>query len=187
MSETKKSKKSHNKTKKVKNISEKRMMRKTTALVKKEFHDENTVCSIGLKPFEENFEKLIKKDNKKMSTRTNEQMNKELVKELMTTFSPSSIKPENDFYNYINYQWLKNTAKEKQAAFITQVDDFRLVQARVFDNLDKIIQDYYKTHDNELSKNLKNFYTSLVKMNSKEDTRKRNDCSYSTICLGVES
>lgn len=169
---TKRKKSSSNKTKKVKDTSEKNIMRKTSALVKKEFNAENTVCSIGLKPFEENFEKLLKKDNVKMSTKTNKQMNKELVKELTATFSPSSIKPQNDFYNYINYQWLKNTAKEKQAAFITQVDDFRLVQARVFDNLDKIIQNYYKTHDNELSKNIKNFYTSLIKMNSKEETRK---------------
>lgn len=172
MSETKRNKKTNSKTRKVKDISERNIIKKTNAMVKKEMNAENTICTIGLKPFEEKFEKLLEKDNVKMNIKTNKEMNKVLVKELTTTFSPSSIKPENDFYSYINYQWLKNTEKEKQKSYLTQVDDFRLVQTKVFENLDKIIQDYYKTHDNEVAKNLKNFYNSLIKMNKKEDTRK---------------
>ena len=170
MPETKRNKKLNNKTRrvKVKDTVEKKMMAQTNALVKKKF---NKDCPIGLKSFEEQFSKTMI-NKKKGSIKTNEDLNKQLVKELMTTFSPSNIKPNSDFYSYINYLWLKNAGKERQAAFITQVDDFRLVQAKVFDNLDKIIQNYYKTHNNELAKNLKNFYQSLVKMNSKSDTRR---------------
>ena len=76
------------------------------------------ICPIGLKPFEEEFSKLTIKSNYK-----NKQ---EFVKELLSKFAPHSIKPENDFYDYINYQWLKNVSLEKQQECIVQIDDFRL-------------------------------------------------------------
>jgi predicted metalloendopeptidase len=116
------------------------------------------ICPIGLKAFEESFTK------KKNLTKTSESQKKEFVKELLSNFSPIHIKPEDDFYDYINYQWLENVSIEKQQDYIVQVDDFRLVQDKVYHDIDDIILDYIKTHKDKLATNLKNFYDSVIDM-----------------------
>jgi len=145
--------KSKNKKYSKKNITKKNITKKN-----------KDICPIGLKPFEEEFSKLSIKKNYK-----NKQ---EFVKELLSKFAPHNIKPENDFYNYINYQWLKNVSLEKQQEYIVQIDDFRLAQDKVYRELNQIILDYVKNHNDKLSKNLKNFYKSVVVMNPKPYSRK---------------
>jgi len=126
-------------------------------------------CPISLKPFQEEFSKNLPSS---ALVKSNEQKTREFVKELMTKFAPSDIKPENNFYDYINYLWLKNVSLKQQQSYIVQVDDFRLVQDKVYQELNQIILDYIKTHNDKLSTNLKNFYNSVVNMNSKTETRK---------------
>jgi putative endopeptidase len=126
------------------------------------------IFSIGLKPFENRFTKKMSINNLKKTTK---QKRKYLVKELLSKFAPNSIKPANDFYDYINYQWLKNVGLEEQQKYITQIDDFRLTQYKVYQELNTIILNYIKTHNNKLSTNLKNFYHSVVKMNPINYTR----------------
>ena len=126
-------------------------------------------CPIGLKPFEEEFSKSIPKNQLKKSSR---QKKKELVRELLSKFSPRSIQPQNDFYDYINYQWLQNVALENQEKYITQIDNFRLTQHKVYEELNDIILDYVKTHHNKLSTNLHNFYKSVIHMNPKSYTKR---------------
>ena len=125
-------------------------------------------CPIGLKPFEEEFSKSIPKNQLKKSSR---QKKKELVRELLSKFSPKSIQPQNDFYDYINYQWLQNVSLEHQQKYITQIDEFRLTQHKVYEELNDIILDYIKTHHNKLSTNLHNFYKSIIHMNPKSYTK----------------
>jgi putative endopeptidase len=127
------------------------------------------VCPIGLKPFEEKFSKTLPV---KSLLITNEEKKKEFVKELMSKFSPHNIKPNNNFYDYINYLWLKNVSLEKQQKYIVQIDDFRLVQDKVYHQLNEIIVNYYTTHNDKLAKNLKNYYTSVIQMNPKKYTKK---------------
>ena len=123
------------------------------------------ICPIGLKPFEERFSKeLIIKEGKNLRS-IETFKNKEFAKELLSKFAPSSIKPNNDFYNYINFQWLKNISLEKQQKYIVQVDDFRLTQDKVYKELDKIIVDYFNNNNNSLAHNLKNYYNSVIRMN----------------------
>jgi len=126
-------------------------------------------CPIGLKPFEEDFEKNISKNHLQKSS---SKRKKEFVKELLSKFAPNSIKPENNFYDYINYQWLKNVTLEEQQKYITQIDSFRLAQDKVYKELNVIILDYIKSHNNKLSKNLNNFYNSVVNMNPKSYSKK---------------
>ena len=116
------------------------------------------ICPIGLKAFEESFTK------KKNLTKTSESQKKEFVKELLSNFSPIHIKPEDDFYDYINYQWLENVSVEKQQDYIVQVDDFRLVQDKVYHDIHDIILEYIDTHKDKLATNLKNFYNSVIDM-----------------------
>ena len=127
------------------------------------------ICPIGLKPFEEQFSKNIPLKSLRV---TNNEKKKDFVKELTAKFAPHSIKPNNNFYDYINYLWLKNVSLEQQQKYIVQIDDFRLAQDKVYHQLNQIIIDYYKTHDDKLSKNLKNYYNSVIQMNPKIYTKK---------------
>ena len=129
--------------------------------------NQTALCPIGLKPFQEDFSKKSINDKK-----TSSQKKKQFVKELLSKFAPNSIKPENNFYDFINYQWLKNISLEEQQKYIVQIDDFRLAQDKVYRQLNEIILDYIKTHNNRLSKNLKNFYHSVIEMNPKLYSRK---------------
>jgi len=126
------------------------------------------MCPIGLKPFEEEFSK---KNSGPQLKKSSSEKKKAFVKQLLSKFAPNSIKPENSFYDYINYQWLKNVSLESQQKYITQIDDFRLTQHQVYEDLNGIILDYIKNNNNKLAKNLKNFYNSVIKMNSKDNTK----------------
>jgi len=127
------------------------------------------MCPIGLKPFQEEFSKNIPIEQ---LLRSNEQRKKEFVKELTAKFAPSHITPKDNFYDYINFIWLKNVSKEKQLDYIVQVDDFRLSQHKVYEQLNEIILDYTKTHNDKFSKNLKNFYNSVIEMNEISESKK---------------
>jgi hypothetical protein len=97
------------------------------------------LCPIGLKPFEENFSKTLTKGHLKKSS---EAQKNHFVKQLLSKFAPNSIKPENDFYDYINYNWLKEVTLQEQQKYIVQIDDFRLAQDKVYNELN-IIYLYY--------------------------------------------
>jgi len=127
----------------------------------------NNVCPISLKPFEENFSKSLQLKETKRHKNIETIKKHEFAKELLARFAPSSIRPENDFYDYINFLWLKNVSLEKQQKYIVQVDDFRLAQDKVYNQLNEIIVHYYKTHHNKLATNLKNYYHSVINMNPK--------------------
>jgi|694.fasta_scaffold98897_2 putative endopeptidase len=126
-------------------------------------------CPIGLKPFEYEFSKKITPNQLRLSSSKSKQ---NFVKQLLSKFAPNSIKPENDFYDFINYQWLKNVSLEEQQKYIVQIDNFRLAQDKVYHELDKIIIDYIKSHNDKLSKNLKSFYNSVILMNPKPYSKK---------------
>jgi predicted metalloendopeptidase len=136
------------------------------------------LCPIGLKPFEEEY---IKTESKNELKRSSVLQKKTFVKQLLSKFAPHSIKPEDDFYDYINYNWLKEVTLEEQQKYITQIDDFRLTQDKVYRELNEIILDYIKSHDNKLSKNLKHFYDSVIKMNSISDSKKLSKEAVHTI------
>lgn len=125
-------------------------------------------CSVGLESFEKN-----KKTTTSMLRKTNKRKKKEIAKELLSTFAPKSISPRNDFYGYINYQWLKNISIDKLQKYIVQIDDFRLSQDRVYHQLHNLVINYYKNNNNKLSKNIKNYYNSIINMNNKQDSRQR--------------
>ena len=132
---------------------------------KKNTNNKTKKCPVGLKPF---MSKFLTKYNSK----TKDEAEKQFIKELLSKFAPGSIKPEDDFYDYINYQWLKNVTLEEEQKYIVQIDDFRLAQDKVYHELDGIILDYIKNNNNKLSKNLKNFYNSVIKMNQIDDSKR---------------
>lgn len=116
-------------------------------------------CQIGLKPFEKKYQKEFK-NNKVYNLST-----RKFTKLLLSKFSPSVITPQNDYYSYINYKWLKDIELKAQQKYIVQVDDFRLTQDKVYHELHDILMDYMKNNDTKLAKIMRNFYDSVIHMN----------------------
>jgi hypothetical protein len=114
-------------------------MARTNKIKRNKHNTTKKLCPIGLKPFEEEFSSKTPKSHLK---KTSSEKKKAFVKQLLGKFAPHSIKPENSFYDYINYQWLKNVSLENQQKYITQIDDFRLTQHEVYEQLNGIILDY---------------------------------------------
>jgi len=99
---------------------------------------------------------------------------KGLIKMFRTPFSPTGIKANTDFYTYINYNWLHNTSKEAEILeakdkYYVQIDNFRVTQDKVYNELIDIVKNYIKHNDNKLSKEINNIYKSAL-----------NDCNKST-------
>jgi putative endopeptidase len=116
---------------------------------------------IGLKAFEDDF---------KETDLANKKENLLLVSKYQP-IGTWKISPKDNFYNYINYEWLENIKVDEQQKYITQVDDFRLTQDKVYRQLHDIIIDYIKHNKNRLATNMKNYYDSVITMNSKIESR----------------
>jgi len=74
---------------------------------------------------------------------------------------------KNDFYNYINQMWIKDiTASKEEMKYLIELDDFRILQYKVFNKLDDIVKKYIVKNNTIVSTELKNFYRSSIKFNS---------------------
>jgi predicted metalloendopeptidase len=157
-----------NKTlKKIKNIKNKTKKNKISLFEKQKEHP-NTY-----KSFEENIETLFK-ENKIDITSASYNLEKEVLKELKKAVSFTQIKPNNDFYSYINERWLKNIDLDVHQKYIVQIDDFRLVQDKVYRQLVEILDNYLsdpKTKNTKEGVCIKNAYKSFKTHNTNEQTR----------------
>ena len=93
-------------------------------------------------------------------------LEKTIVNELKQAVSPSNITPKNDFYSYINERWMKDKELLEEQKYIVQVDDFRLVQDKVYRELLDIVKNYIKTEKTKKAIEVKNFYNSQIKLNT---------------------
>lgn len=129
-------------------------------------HASTNKSTISLKPFESDFSKQLKTQEARGLQNVHTYKTAEFAKELLSRFAPMNIKPNQDFYDYINYTWLKNVSVQQQQKYIVQVDDFRLAQDKVYQQLSGIIVDYIKSHHGTpLAKNMKHYYDSVIHMN----------------------
>ena len=88
-----------------------------------------------------------------------------LVKMLNTPFSPSKLTAKNDYYNYINYQWLKEQDKDVKKKFFVQVDNFRIVQEKVYYEIIELVKDYIKKNKNtKKGQAVNNIYQSCLRL-----------------------
>ena len=114
----------------------------------------------------------VSETNKSKNKGSKHEMTKKtFVKLLLDSFSPKNIKPTNDYYNFINFQWLKQIKLTEQQKYLTQIDDFRLTQDKVYGHLNEIIVKYIKENDNKFARNMNNYYQSILKMNSPSSSR----------------
>jgi putative endopeptidase len=97
----------------------------------------------------------------------NKNIERDLVRLFQKPFSPKTITPREDYYNYVNYQWIE--AKEKHIAkedkFYVQLDNFRIVQENVFYELMEMTKEYVKTHSDTRAKLIENVYKSFLNYN----------------------
>jgi predicted metalloendopeptidase len=112
------------------------------------------------KPFED---EMSKRENIEY-----EILEKETVKELRKAVAPSKIKAVDDFYSYINYKWLQEKQVTEEQKYIVQVDDFRLLQDKVYRELMEIVEEYTTKNKTEKAKTIKKVYESLLNLDSKK-------------------
>lgn len=115
--------------------------------------------------FEEEYEKTHKTNFNKYD----EDVEKNLIKMFKTPFTPSKIKAKDDYYTYINYQWIAQKTQElkQKLKYYVQVDNFRITQEKVYYELVDIVKDYVKNNDSTKSKAIKKVYNSLYNLDSK--------------------
>jgi endothelin-converting enzyme/putative endopeptidase len=123
--------------------------------------------NIGLESFESDLDK-----DKIITVKTQETKKQQFAKQLVALFSPKSIKPENDYYSYINYTWVHSLTVENKLTYLTKIDEFRLAQDNVYKQLNNIIETYISNNNNKLSHNLNAYYKSCTRLITVDYCRK---------------
>ena len=94
---------------------------------------------------------------------------KNLIQLFKIPFTPSKIKLKDDYYTYINYQWISQQTKISKTVtkFYTQIDSFRIVQEQVYYQLIDIVKGYIKTNNSKKATEIKNLYLSMLNLDEK--------------------
>lgn len=132
---------------------------KTRKLNDKQKEYVETNSSALYNKFENGFEKQYGKIIK------NNKFQDQLIKEFNSPYAPNSIKPQDDYYTYINYNWLSSMKKLNKKTYYTQQDDFRIVQEKTYYDLLYLVKKYIKNNQNERAFELKNVYESFLNLN----------------------
>ena len=119
------------------------------------------------------FEEEYEKDFNVSLEKHHKSVEQELIKMFKTPFTPSKYKPQDDYYTYINYQWLSDTTKELKGKLkhYVQIDSFRVTQEKVFYELIDIVKDYIRKNNTAKSKAIKSVYESLYNLDDKSAER----------------
>jgi putative endopeptidase len=112
--------------------------------------------------FEKEYEKTFNESLKKH----HQDVEKELIQLFKTPFTPTKYRAQDDYYTYINYQWISDKTKELQSTnkYYVQVDSFRVTQEKVYYELIDIVKEYIKNNNSRKSKAIQNVYESLYNL-----------------------
>lgn len=137
---------------------------------------EKSKCYKLYEPFIKNYynNNLV---SKKSLKRNHQQSMKTFVDNLNLRYAPEKITPQNDFYTYINYRWLKNkeidsVKKNKLQGYLTSYDNFRITQDKVYWQLNDILKNYVKHNTGKKALAIKNFYSSVINLNDIQTSNK---------------
>jgi len=136
----------------------------------------NIICKTSANTyntFEDKIDELFKK-NKMNVVSTSYNLEKQIVSQLKEAVNPSGVKPNNDYYSYINDRWITEYELTKEQQYIVQVDDFRIVQDKVYRELIEIIENYLTSSGEKNTKKyncIKNAYISFKNYDSVEQIR----------------
>jgi len=157
-----------NKTKKNKNGFKNNELPNLTPIQISNICDKNTFDT-----FEDKADELFKK-NKMNIVATSYNLEKQIVSDLKKAVNPKMVKPNEDYYSYINDRWITDYELTQSQKYIVQVDDFRLTQDKVYRELIELIKKYISDPDTKNSKKakcIKNAYLSFSTFNTTEQTR----------------
>ena len=122
------------------------------------------------KPFESEIEETFKKNKINFLT-TNRLLETELISSFKKAINDKAIQPNEDFYSYVNERWLKEYKVDKSLSYIVQVDDFRLVQDKVYRELIEATEEFLsKNKTGSLQKSLGDFYNASKTLNTKKES-----------------
>jgi putative endopeptidase len=94
----------------------------------------------------------------------------DVIKKFKKAVSYKLTNPKDDFYTYINEKWL-NSPLTKEIEYAAQLDDFRIVQDKVYRSLNEILIEEFtnpETKNTKKSIEIKNTYNSLLKLNNRQ-------------------
>jgi putative endopeptidase len=154
-----------NKTKKIFKDVKKITPEQQMVICKKSYNTYNT--------FEDKMEEMFKK-NKMNIVSTSFNLEKQIVSDFKKALSSKGIQPNQDFYSFINDKWIKEFETKQEQKYIIQIDDFRLVQDKVYRQLIQIIEEYISNPSTKNTKKaicIKNAYKSLQGYNTNQQTR----------------
>ena len=163
----KKIKESKNKTKKIRNKSISNSISNSISI-----QCNNSANTFNT--FEDKVEELFKK-NKIDIASTSYNLEKQIVSDLKKAVNTKGIKPNQDFYSYINDRWITDFNLTEEQKYIVQVDDFRIVQDKVYVELIQIVKDFISTppstKEQKLHKCIKNTFIAAEKYNTNEQVK----------------
>jgi predicted metalloendopeptidase len=139
--------------------------------------DDKVGCVTVKNSFEENFENYFKNKKNARQLKKNAKYNtigKELISAFKKPIAPKHINPKDDFYTYVNYDWLKEKEKKhkKMKKYYTRVDSFRMLQEKVYYQLIDIVKVYTSEHSSHKSNMIRNVYESFLHLD--EDSCERH-------------
>jgi len=131
-----------------------------------------TYDNISYKPFEKAYSKTLAHDTHKKGSKNSIKI---FLKRLSADFR-GNIERNDDFYTFVNQTWLRDkevdsVILDKRQKYITQVDNFRLIQDKVYYELYDIMKDYCNKNHTRLSSSIRNFYTSAMKLNPIQNSK----------------
>jgi len=126
--------------------------------------------------FEENFDNYFKnkKNARQLKNAKYNTIGKELINAFKKPIAHKHINLKDDFYTYVNYDWLKEKEKKhkKMKKYYTRVDSFRTLQEKVYYQLIDIVKAYTSENSSHKSNMIRNVYESFL--HSDEDSCERH-------------
>ena len=144
--------------------------------VEKIIIDDKVGCITVNNSFEENFDNYFKnkKNARQLKNAKYNTIGKELISAFKKPIAPKHINLKDDFYTYVNYDWLKEKEKKhkKMKKYYTRVDSFRTLQEKVYYQLIDIVKAYTSENSSHKSHMIQNVYESFLNLD--EDSCERH-------------
>ena len=118
---------------------------------------------VGFRSFEDEYEELPQ--FKDFSFEQNIHTIQKLGDLINPKFAPDEYSPQDNFYKYINYSWDKSMKNKYKKEYFVQLDDFRLVQKKVYQQVMELVKNFIQTNSSELAKDVRNVYKSMLTLN----------------------
>ena len=78
-------------------------------------------------------------------------------------YAPNTTRIQDDFYDHVNYTWLKHNKLTFEERYIVQVDNFRITQFKVYNELIQLTKDYLKVTHTKEAEQIRALYESARK------------------------